>query len=144
MLTFINRVEITPAYHLAPNTAALSREAGFISFGGAYIPWRTLPLLGLAQLSTSCARTDGQLRETAKLTAYLSAAWRGWDDPHGAWSVRLTDADGTRYVLGVSSSDAPAISATAEMPSSPASAVRFTFSAEWGCAPLVETDIETI
>lgn len=138
MLTYIHRAEICPAYHLAANTDFISRPAGAVSFGGAYIPWKPLPLLGLAQLSVSATKTDGELRSTSKLTAYLSREWRGADEPVGAWALRLTDSDGQKLILGLSSEDAPAIAVASERPSSAASAVRFTFTAEWLAAPLAE------
>lgn len=138
MLTYIHRAEICPAYHLAANTEALSRPSGVISFGGAYIPWKPLPLLGLAQLSTSSAKTDGETRHTSKLTASLSREWRGTDEPVGAWALRLTDSDGTRLILGTSSEDAPAIACASDRPSSASSAVRFSLTAEWFSAPLTE------
>lgn len=138
MLTYIHRAEICPAYHLAANTDFISRPAGAVSFGGAYIPWKPLPLLGLAQLSVSSTKTDGELRSTSKLTAYLSREWRGADEPVGAWALRLTDSDGQKLILGLSSEDAPAIAVASERPSAASSAVRFTLTAEWLAAPLAE------
>ena len=95
MLLHIHRIDCCEAYHLAsaivlPETASvLLREP---------MPWKRLPMVGLATLETSEAVEKGVRKHTAKLTATLCGGRLAL--PSRPLAYRLTCVNGRQYLLG--------------------------------------------
>ncbi len=95
MLLHIHRIDCCEAYHLAsaivlPETASvLLREP---------MPWRQLPMVGLATLDTSEEVKKGVRTHSAKLTATLCGGRLAL--PSRPLAYRLTCVNGCHYLLG--------------------------------------------
>ena len=95
MLLHIHRIDCCEAYHLAsaivlPETASvLLREP---------IPWKQLPMVGLATLDTSEEVKKGVRTHSAKLTATLCGGRIAL--PSRPLAYRLTCVNGKQYLLG--------------------------------------------
>ena len=95
MLLHIHRIEYCEAYHLAsaivlPETASvLLREP---------MPWREVPMVGLATLETSEEVKKGVRTHSAKLTATLCGGRLALPSPPLVY--RLTCVNGWQYLLG--------------------------------------------
>ena len=95
MLLHIHRIDCCEAYHLAsaivlPETASvLLREP---------MPWKQLPMVGLATLETSEEVTKGVRTHSAKLTATLCGGRIAL--PSRPLAYRLTCVNGKQYLLG--------------------------------------------
>ena len=95
MLLHIHRIDCCEAYHLAsaivlPETASvLLREP---------MPWKRLPMVGLATLETSEEVKRGVRTHSAKLTATLCGGRLPL--PSRPLAYRLTCVNGRQYLLG--------------------------------------------
>ena len=95
MLLHIHRIDCCEAYHLAsaivlPETASvLLREP---------MPWKQLPMVGLATLETSEEVKKGVRTHSAKLTATLFGGRLAL--PSRPLAYRLTCVNGRQYLLG--------------------------------------------
>ena len=95
MLLHIHRIDCCEAYHLAsaivlPETACvLLREP---------MPWRQLPMVGLATLETSEEVKKGVRTHSAKLSATLCGGRLAL--PSRPLAYRLTCVNGRQYLLG--------------------------------------------
>ena len=95
MLLHINRIDYCEAYHLAsaimfPETACvLIREP---------MPWKRLPMVGLATLETSDTVEKGVRKHTTKLSATLCGGRLAL--PSRPLAYRLTCVNGRQYLLG--------------------------------------------
>ena len=95
MLLHIHRIDCCEAYHLAsaivlPETASvLLREP---------MPWKQLPMVGLATLETSEEVKKGVRTHSAKLTATLCGSRLAL--PLRPLAYRLTCVNGKQYLLG--------------------------------------------
>ena len=95
MLLHINRIDFCEAYHLAsaivlPETASvLLREP---------MPWKQLPMVGLATLETSEEVKKGVRTHSAKLSATLCGGRLAL--PLRPLAYRLTCVNGKQYLLG--------------------------------------------
>ena len=95
MLLHIHRIDFCEAYHLAsaivlPETASvLLREP---------MPWKQLPMVGLATLETSEEVKKGVRTHSAKLTATLCGGRLAL--PSRPLAYRLTCVNGRQYLLG--------------------------------------------
>lgn len=95
MLLHIHRIDCCEAYHLAsaivlPETASvLLREP---------MPWKRLPMVGLATLETSEEVKKGVRTHSAKLTATLCGGRLAL--PSRPLAYRLTCVNGRQYLLG--------------------------------------------
>ena len=95
MLLHIHRIDCCEAYHLAsaivfPDTASvLLREP---------MPWKRLPMVGLATLETSEEVKKGVRTHSAKLTATLCCDRIAL--PARPLAYRLTCVNGRQYLLG--------------------------------------------
>ena len=95
MLLHIHRIDSCEAYHLAsaivlPETASvLLREP---------MPWKQLPMVGLATLETSEEVKKGVRTHSAKLTATLCGGRLAL--PSRPLAYRLTCVNGRQYLLG--------------------------------------------
>lgn len=95
MLLHIHRIDCCEAYHLAsvivlPETASvLLREP---------MPWRRLPMVGLATLETSEEVKKGVRTHSAKLTATLCGGRLAL--PSRPLAYRLSCINGRQYLLG--------------------------------------------
>ena len=95
MLLHIHRIDCCEAYHLAsaivlPETASvLLREP---------MPWKQLPMVGLATLETSEEVKKGVRTHSAKLTATLCGGRIAL--PSRPLAYRLTCVNGKQYLLG--------------------------------------------
>ena len=95
MLLHIHRIDSCEAYHLAsaivlPETASvLLREP---------MPWKRLPMVGLATLETSETVEKGVRKHTTKLSATLCSGRLAL--PSRPLAYRLTCVNGRQYLLG--------------------------------------------
>ena len=111
MLLHIHHLDYCEAYHLAsaivlPETASvLLREP---------IPWRRLPMVGLATLETSEAVEKGVRKHTAKLTAMLCGGRLAL--PSRPLAYRLSCINGRQYLLGTADPPFPLTTQEVKMP----------------------------
>lgn len=111
MLLHINRIDYCEAYHLVsaivlPETASvLIREP---------MPWRRLPMVGLATLETSEEVKKGVRTHSAKLTATLCGGRLAL--PSRPLAYRLTCVNGRQYLLGTADPPFPLTTQEEKMP----------------------------
>ena len=111
MLLHIHRIDSCEAYHLAsaivlPETASvLLREP---------MPWKRLPMVGLATLETSEEVKKGVRKHTAKLTATLCGGRIAL--PSRPLAYRLTCVNGRQYLLGTADPPFPLTAQEVKMP----------------------------
>lgn len=111
MLLHIHRIDCCEAYHLAstivlPETASvLLREP---------MPWKRLPMVGLATLETSEEVKKGVRTHSAKLTATLCGGRLAL--PSRPLAYRLTCVNGRQYLLGIADPPFPLTAQEEKMP----------------------------
>ena len=111
MLLHIHHIDYCEAYHLAysivlPETASvLIREP---------MPWRQLPMVGLATLETSEEVKKGVRTHSAKLTATLCGGRLAL--PSRPLAYRLTCVNGRQYLLGTADPPFPLTAQEVKMP----------------------------
>lgn len=111
MLLHIHRIDCCEAYHLAssivlPETASvLLREP---------MPWKRLPMVGLATLETSEEVKKGVRTHSAKLTATLCGGRLAL--PSRPLAYRLTCVNGRQYLLGTADPPFPLTAQEVKMP----------------------------
>ena len=115
MLLHIHRIDCCEAYHLAsaivlPETASvLLREP---------MPWKQLPMVGLATLETSEEVKKGVRTHSAKLTATLCGGRLAL--PLRPLAYRLTCVNGKQHLLGTADPPFPLTAQEVKMPSNAA------------------------
>lgn len=115
MLLHIHRIDCCEAYHLAsaivlPETASvLLREP---------MPWKRIPMVGLATLETSEAVEKGVRKHTAKLSATLCGGRLAL--PSRPLAYRLSCVNGRKYLLGTADPPFPLTAQEVAMPSNAA------------------------
>ena len=111
MLLHIHRIDCCEAYHLAsaivlPETASvLLREP---------MPWKQLPMVGLATLDTSEEVKKGVRTHSAKLSATLCGGRLAL--PSRPLAFRLTCVNGRQYLLGTADPPFPLTAQEEKMP----------------------------
>ena len=95
MLHYITRIQYCQAHHLA---FADYDEDGRMAFARGTMPWRALPIQGLAKMEVSEESDSGIRACTTKLDATLPGMPPYL--PGGDYAFLLTTADGTRLLLG--------------------------------------------
>lgn len=111
MLLHINRIDYCEAYHLAsvimfPETACvLIREP---------MPWKQLPMVGLATLETSETVEKGVRKHTTKLSATLCGVRLAL--PSRPLAYRLTCVNGRHYLVGTADPPFPLTTQEVKMP----------------------------
>lgn len=125
MLLHINRIDYCETYHLAsaimfPETACvLIREP---------MPWKRLPMVGLATLETSETVEKGVRKHTTKLSATLCGGRLPL--PSRPLAYRLSCINGRQYLLGTAEPPFPLALQEVSLPSNAAetSAVKLVVS----------------
>lgn len=97
-LPHIITVHWTEAYHLAD--VVTQRYARPSALALSPVPWRRLPILGLAKLSATEEEKDGTRTHTTTLTATLCLTAFEPTRPLRPMAYKLTAADGTEWLLG--------------------------------------------
>lgn len=97
-LPHIITVHWTEAYHLAD--VVTQRYARPSALALSPVPWRRLPILGLAKLSATEEEKDGTRTHTTTLTATLCLTAFEPSRPQRPMAYKLTAADGTEWLLG--------------------------------------------
>ena len=111
MLLHIHRIDYCEAYHLAstimfPETACvLIREP---------MPWKRLPMVGLATLETSEEVKKGVRTHSAKLSATLCSGRLAL--PSRPLAYRLTCVNGRHYLVGTADPPFPLTTQEVKMP----------------------------
>lgn len=126
MLLHIHRIDCCEAYHLAsaivlPETASvLLREP---------MPWKQLPMVGLATLETSEEVKKGVRTHSAKLTATLCGGRLAL--PLRPLAYRLTCVNGRQYLLGTSDPPFPLTTQEEKRPGNAAETSAVTLVVSW-------------
>lgn len=94
----ITAVHWTEAYHLADVVA--QRYARPSALALSPVPWRRLPIHGLAKLTATEEEKDGTRTHTTTLTATLCLTAFEPSRPQRPMAYKLTAADGTEWLLG--------------------------------------------
>ena len=95
MLLHIHRIDSCEAYHLA--SAIVFQETASVLLREP-MPWKQLPMVGLATLETSESVEKGVRKHSAKLSATLCGARLAL--PSRPLAYRLTCVNGRQYLLG--------------------------------------------
>lgn len=112
MLLHINRIEYCEARHIAsaiivPQTSmAIIREVA---------PWREIPIAGLAELETSHEQEEGTRTFNTTLSATLCGD--AFELPKQPLAIRLTCANGRKYLLGTAEPPHPFVAFALSLPS---------------------------
>ena len=126
MLLHIHRIDCCEAYHLAsaivlPETASvLLREP---------MPWKQLPMVGLATLETSEEVKKGVRTHSAKLTATLCGGRLAL--PLRPLAYRLTCVNGRQYLLGTADPPFPLTTQEEKRPGNAAETSAVTLVVSW-------------
>ena len=126
MLLHIHRIDCCEAYHLAsaivlPETASvLLREP---------IPWKQLPMVGLATLDTSEEVKKGVRTHSAKLTATLCGGRLAL--PLRPLAYRLTCVNGRQYLLGTADPPFPLTAQEVKIPGNAAETSAVSLVVSW-------------
>ena len=126
MLLHIHRIDCCEAYHLAsaivlPETASvLLREP---------MPWRQLPMVGLATLETSEEVKKGVRTHSAKLTATLCGGRLAL--PLRPLAYRLTCVNGKQYLLGTADPPFPLTTQEVKIPGNAAETSAVSLVVSW-------------
>lgn len=126
MLLHIHRIDCCEAYHLAsaivlPETASvLLREP---------IPWKQLPMVGLATLETSEEVKKGVRTHSAKLTATLCGGRLAL--PLRPLAYRLTCVNGKQYLLGTADPPFPLTTQEVKIPGNAAETSAVSLVVSW-------------
>ena len=126
MLLHIHRIDFCEAYHLAsaivlPETASvLLREP---------MPWKQLPMVGLATLETSEEVKKGVRTHSAKLTATLCGGRLPL--PSRPLAYRLTCVNGRQYLLGTADPPFPLTAQEVKMPGNAAETSAVSLVVSW-------------
>ena len=126
MLLHIHRIDCCEAYHLAsaivlPETASvLLREP---------MPWKQLPMVGLATLETSEEVKKGVRTHSAKLTATLCGGRLAL--PLRPLAYRLTCVNGRQYLLGTADPPFPLTAQEVKIPGNAAETSAVSLVVSW-------------
>ena len=126
MLLHIHRIDCCEAYHLAsaivlPETASvLLREP---------MPWKQLPMVGLATLETSEEVKKGVRTHSAKLTATLCGGRLAL--PSRPLAYRLTCVNGKQYLLGTADPPFPLTTQEVKIPGNAAETSAVSLVVSW-------------
>ena len=126
MLLHIHRIDFCEAYHLAsaivlPETASvLLRES---------MPWKRLPMVGLATLETSEEVKKGVRTHSAKLTATLCGGRLALSSRPLAY--RLTCVNGKQYLLGTADPPFPLTAQEVKIPGNAAETSAVSLVVSW-------------
>ena len=97
-LPHIITVHWTEAYHLADVVTQLYARPSALALSP--VPWRRLPIVGLAKLTASEEEKDGTRTHTTTLAATLCLTAFEPSRPRRPMAYKLTAADGSEWLLG--------------------------------------------
>ena len=103
MITFIKKIEWCDAKHLH---LAVPLPDNISVYCEDYMPYKSLPIVGIASMEVSDKVDNGYRIWTSKVSATLQSRP---SVPNTPISVRLTAVDGTKYIMGLSSRPHPVI-----------------------------------
>lgn len=103
MIRFIKKVEWCDAKHLH---LAVPLPDNISVYCEDYMPYRELPIVGLASMEVADKVDNGRRVWTSKVSATLQERP---SVPNTPMSIRLTAIDGTKYIMGLSSRPHPVI-----------------------------------
>ena len=103
MLLYIPKIEYCEAKHLK---SAIYLPDHFKVVLKEVMPWREVPIVGLAALETGDELDNGVRLHTQKLTATLDTEYVF---PHSPIAFLITAVNGTQYLIGTSDAPFPLI-----------------------------------
>ena len=103
MLLYIHKIEYCEAKHLK---SAIFLPDHFKVILKEVMPWREVPIVGLAALETGDELDNGVRLHTQKLTATLDTEYVF---PHSPIAFLITAVNGTQYLIGTSDAPFPLI-----------------------------------
>lgn len=133
MIRYIVRVETCPARHL---TRAVVSPAAAVAVLAEPAPFEALDIKGPAAVEDTEEIQDAVSLHTLRLTATLACRAAL---PRGPLALRLTAADGTRWLMGTAGRPFPAVVQKDTRPARPSEAAAVTLTATLsGPLPLLE------
>ena len=114
MLLYIHKIEWCEAYHL--KSALLMPHDRRVILRDV-VPWRTLPIVGLAALETSEEVEDGVRLHTTKLSATLEETFVF---PERPVAFLASSVNGSRFLIGTAQRPFPLITQNTILPSNSA------------------------
>lgn len=135
MIRFIKKVEWCEAKHLH---LAVPLPDNISVYCEDYMPYRELPIVGLASMEVADKVDKGRRVWTSKVSATLPSRP---SVPNAPMSIRLTAVDGTQYIMGLSSRPHPVITVQDKFPDSPTGQCSCIFSATMqGSMPILRIE----
>lgn len=114
MLLYIHKIEWCEAYHLK-SSLLMPHDRRVILRD--VVPWRTLPIVGLAALETSEEVEDGVRLHTIKLSATLEETFVF---PGRPVAFLASSVNGSRFLIGTAQRPFPLVSQNTILPSNSA------------------------
>ena len=114
MLLYIHKIEWCEAYHLK---SALLMPYDRRVILRDVVPWRTLPIVGLAALETSEEIEDGVRLHTTKLSATLEETFVF---PERPVAFLASSVNGSRFLIGTAQRPFPLVNQNSVLPSNSA------------------------
>ena len=111
MLLYIHKIEWCEAYHL--QSAILMPHDRRVILRDV-VPWRTLPIVGLAALETSEEVEDGVRLHTTKLSATLEETFVFPEQPV---VFLASSVNGSRFLIGTAQQPFPLVNQNSVLPS---------------------------
>ena len=111
MLLYIHKIEWCEAYHLK---SALLMPHDRRVIQRDVVPWRTLPIVGLAALETSEEVEDGVRLHTTKLSATLEETFVFPEQPV---VFLASSVNGSRFLIGTAQRPFPLVNQNSVLPS---------------------------
>lgn len=111
MLLYIHKIEWCEAYHL--KSALLMPHDRQVILRDV-VPWRTLPIVGLAALETSEEVEDGVRLHTTKLSATLEETFVFPEQPV---VFLASSVNGSRFLIGTAQRPFPLVNQNSVLPS---------------------------
>lgn len=103
MVRYIKKIEWCAARHLHLATPSPDNLSVFCT---DYMPYKTLPIVGLASIEVSDKVDNGCRKWTSKLSCLLQVRPSVPQEP---MSFRLTAVDGTQFIMGLSDRPHPIV-----------------------------------
>lgn len=135
MLLHIKKIEVCSAHHLIWVLPLPEARKALLY---EYIPFRPLCTVGLVTAEVEDAQENGVRTWTTRITAVLPARPAPWRNPV---AFRLTAADGTQYLVGLSESPYPAVTFKDTHPDKAATRCACVLTVTWHAAcPMLELE----